>query len=155
MPTRFQGSSKQTRALNTYIALMRAHEQVNHRLNSAIAKAGLTVSQFGVLEAIFHLGPCCQKTLGQKILKSSGNITMVVDNLEKRNLVRRERDLKDRRFIQVHLTGQGQEWIKTFFPEHAERVAKQFEPLDAKEQETLRQLCKKLGLALQTTYSGR
>ena len=47
---------------------------------------------------LLHLGPMHQRELGRKLLKSSGNITLVVDNLEKRGLVRREREREDRRF---------------------------------------------------------
>ena len=54
-----------------------------------VAEYDLTAPQFGVLEALYHLGPLCQKDLAAKILKSSGNMTMVIDNLEKRDLVRR------------------------------------------------------------------
>ena len=48
-----------------------------------MASAGLSTSQFAVLDALLHLGPLCQKDLGEKILKTSGNMTMVIDNLEK------------------------------------------------------------------------
>jgi MarR family 2-MHQ and catechol resistance regulon transcriptional repressor len=41
----------------------------------------------------------CQSDIGSKLLKSSGNITLVVDNLEKRSLVRRQRDDNDRRMV--------------------------------------------------------
>ncbi len=47
---------------------------------------GLTESQFGVLDSLFHLGPMKQKEIGKKILKSGGNITMVINNLEKRGI---------------------------------------------------------------------
>jgi hypothetical protein len=83
MGSRYKGSQSEVRALDTLIKLMRAAESVNVRLNRFISRAGLTVSQFGALEALYHLGPLCQSELGEKILKSSGNITMVVDNLEK------------------------------------------------------------------------
>jgi CDP-glucose 4,6-dehydratase len=42
-----------------------------------------------------------QSEIGAKLLKSSGNVTLVVDNLEKRGLVRRERDSDDRRVVTV------------------------------------------------------
>ena len=84
------------RALNTYTKLMRAAESVTNRVSSSMSAADLTVSQFGVLEALHHKGPLCQRDIAAKILKSSGNITMVIDNLEKRGLVRRERDNQDR-----------------------------------------------------------
>jgi MarR family 2-MHQ and catechol resistance regulon transcriptional repressor len=103
-------------------------------------------SQFGVLEALYHLGPMSQNKIGHKILRSSGNMTMVIDNLEKRNLVRRERNQEDRRFFIIHLTAEGNQLISTIFPSHAAEIARQLEVLTPTEQLTLGKLCKKLGL---------
>ena len=76
----------------------------------------LTESQFGTLEALYHLGPLCQGEIGQKILKSSGNMTMVVDNLEKRGLVQRQRSQQDRRQIEVSLTRPGPSIDQGYLP---------------------------------------
>jgi MarR family 2-MHQ and catechol resistance regulon transcriptional repressor len=83
MKRRYRGSQKETRALKTYVKLMRAAESVTARTHRHLASTGLTVSQFAVLEALYQLGPLSQREIGQKILRSSGNITMVIDNLEK------------------------------------------------------------------------
>jgi MarR family 2-MHQ and catechol resistance regulon transcriptional repressor len=142
----FQGSAKEMRALNTYVKLMRAAESLTARAHEHLSSAGLTISQFGVLEALHHIGPLSQKELGQKILRSSGNITMVIDNLEKRNLVRRERDENDRRSYIIHLTDTGSKHIRKIFPPHAALITGEISALTATEQETLGDLCKKLGL---------
>ena len=72
-----QGNQKEALALNTYVKLMRSAESITIRIHKHLASAGLTLSQFAVLEALFHLGPLYQREIGQKLLKSSGNITMV------------------------------------------------------------------------------
>ena len=69
------------RALGAYGKLMRAAESVTACLDAGLRRAGLTTSQFAVLETLHHLGPLCQGELAEKILKSSGNLTTVVDNL--------------------------------------------------------------------------
>src|SRR5581483_7675273 len=99
MPTRYRGSDDEVRALNSYVKLIRAAESVTARLAPQVEAVGLTWSQFGALQALFHLGPMCQRELARKLLKSGGNITLVVDNLEKRGLARRERERQDRRFV--------------------------------------------------------
>ena len=104
------------------------------------------MSQFGVLEAIYHVGPLSQAELAKKILKSTGNITMVIDNLEKRGLVRRERKEGDRRYYAVQLTPEGKKLISSIFPRHAGKIVETMNILTKAEQETLGQLCKKLGL---------
>ena len=92
MGTHYQGTKAEKIALCAHINLIRAAESVMSRIEHIFSQYGLTESQFGVLEVLLHLGPLCQRELGQKILKSSGNITMVVDNLEKQGLVVRQRD---------------------------------------------------------------
>jgi MarR family 2-MHQ and catechol resistance regulon transcriptional repressor len=144
-PKHLYGSGK-ARALKTYVKLMRATESMTARAHRQLSSFGLTFSQFGVLEALYHLGPMSQNKIGHKILRSSGNMTMVIDNLEKRNLVRRERNQEDRRFFIIHLTAEGNQLISTIFPSHAAEIARQLEVLTPTEQLTLGKLCKKLGL---------
>ena len=146
MGRQFRGNSNQVRALGTYVKLMRAAESITARVHKHLSSAGLTVSQFGVLEAMFHLGPLSQRDLGRKILRSSGNITMVIDNLEKRGLVRRERDASDRRIFIVHLTEEGQKLIEKIFPSHATLITRELSVLKAADQKVLGDLCKKVGV---------
>ena len=139
---------KERRALNAYVTLMRAAESVTHRTHRHLSSSGLTLSQFAVLEALFHLGPLSQKEIGKKILRSSGNITMVIDNLEKRGFAERRRSKTDRRYFIVHLTTRGKKLIGNIFPQHAGLITNEMSVLSAGEQETLSKLCKKLGLQI-------
>lgn len=146
MATKFQGSKEERLALDTYIKLSRAANVTELRINRHLSDYGLTLSQFGVLEALYHLGPLHQHQLGEKILKSSGNMTLVIDNLCKRGLVKRERSENDRRYIAIHLTEEGSSLIDELFPNHVEKVVTAFSSLSESEQEQLAALCKKLGV---------
>jgi len=150
MPKRTRVPDNEAAALGTYVKLMRAAESLTARVHKHLSSLGLTVSQFGVLEALYHLGPLSQRALGQKILRSSGNITLVIDNLEKRGLVRRERDRQDRRFFIVQLTDEGQTLIRKIFPSHAALISSEMNVLNAREQEILGDLCKKVGKGINT-----
>jgi MarR family 2-MHQ and catechol resistance regulon transcriptional repressor len=145
MPTHYIGNTQETLALNTFIKLTRATESLSTRLAHRGTHEGLTASQFGVLEVLYHLGPLCQSELGNKLLKSGGNITMVIDNLEKRNLVQRQRDEQDRRFITVSLTGKGEALIAEIFPGHVAAIVDEMSVLSPAEQDELGKLCRKLG----------
>ena len=138
--------SSSYRSLNTYTKLMRATESVTSRVGRKMSDAGLTISQFGVLEALLHKGDMCQRDVAAKILKSTGNITMVIDNLEKQGLVRRERSLEDRRYCTVLLTEKGRTVIEAAFAEVEAAIVKEMGALTDDEQELLGKLCKKLGL---------
>jgi MarR family transcriptional regulator, 2-MHQ and catechol-resistance regulon repressor len=146
MGTHYSGTDSEKNTLNAFIKLMRATESVNNRLNRHLAEADLTVSQFGTLEALYHLGPLNQRAIGEKLLKSGGNITMVIDNLEKCGYVTRKKDPDDRRAVLIHLTPEGKRFIKDFFPRHLEKIKKEFSVLSEDEKETLAELCRKLGL---------
>ncbi len=148
MGTHYQGPPAEVRALDAYIKLTRAAESVSARVAAAYADAGLTDGQFGALEALYHLGPLVQRTLADKLLRSSGNITLVIDNLERRGLVRRERSTTDRRCITVHLTDEGRRLIRRLFPRQVARLVAEFAILTPAEQDELGRLCRKLGLGL-------
>ena len=144
-PSRYSGDRVERLALSTYLKLTRASESLWNRLTPGLQRHDLTPSQFGVLEALYHLGSMHQRDLGERLLKSSGNITLVIDNLEKRGLARRERSLGDRRFIQVHLTEEGARLIRRVFPAHDDAITRQLAVLTQGEQRALGNLCRKLG----------
>ena len=140
------------RALETYVKLMRATSSVTEKMHGHLRDQGLTNSQFGVLEALLHLGPLCQREIGEKILKTGGNMTLVIDNLVKRGLVKRVQDSRDRRYMEIHLTLKGQDLISGVFPRHAAIAEEVFAILNADEQKQLGELLKKLGCSEPITH---
>jgi MarR family 2-MHQ and catechol resistance regulon transcriptional repressor len=148
MPPHYSGTPAEITALDAFIKLKRAVDTLDREIARNIEATGLTESQFGVLEALLHLGPQCQRVLGEKILKSGGNITMVVDNLEKAGYVERRPCIGDRRRNEVHLTSAGEHLIAAIFPRHVQAICTAFAPLSARQQRQLAALCRKLGLGL-------
>jgi MarR family 2-MHQ and catechol resistance regulon transcriptional repressor len=146
MPIHYQGTQEEKRALDAFVKLIRAAESIGLRINAHLYNYNLTVSQFGVLEALFHLGPMQLSELGSKILKSSGNMTTVIDNLEKRDLVTRQRRDDDRRCIDIHLTDSGRALVAEIMPGHVQGVVDAFAVLTPVEQIRLATVCRKLGL---------
>lgn len=145
MGTRHRGPIEEINALNAFIKLQRAAESVSARVHAALP-SGLTVTQFGVLETLHHVGPLCQSELADKLLKSGGNLTLVVDNLEKAGYVLRERDPADRRFVVVKLTPRGEEFITSLFPKIVTNVTREMSVLSSTELADFGRLCKKIGL---------
>jgi MarR family transcriptional regulator, 2-MHQ and catechol-resistance regulon repressor len=141
------GTVARSLAADTFIKLTRASESVSKRIHTDLAEAGLTFTQFAVLEALYVKGPMCQRSLSEKVLShSSGNMTLVVDNLEKRGLVERERRAADRRMMHVRLTPAGLELISAFLPTHVERIRVEMGVVTDEELVQLGQLLRKLGL---------
>ena len=146
MGTHYKGSEEDQKTLNAFIKLTRASESVNSRLARFLAEEKLTISQFGTLEALLHLGPLNQKELGEKLLKSGGNITLVIDNLEKNGLVKRCVNPDDRRAVIINLTDEGKAFIKSYFPKHLKKIKEEFSVLSTEEKEQLAVICRKLGV---------
>ncbi|MBI2815203.1 MAG: MarR family transcriptional regulator [Opitutae bacterium] len=145
MGTRHCGPPEEINALNCFIKLQRAAESVATRVHAVLPES-LTITQFGVLEALHHIGPLCQSELAEKLLRSGGNLTLVVDNLEKAGLVLRERDPADRRYVVVRLTDKGQAFITALFPKVAANITQEMSALSGTELSDLSRLCKKIGL---------
>lgn len=146
MPVRLRRDPATLLALSTFVKLRRAGNTVTARLNPVLQKEhGLTESQFGVLEALWHLGPMPQARLSEKLLVSGSNLTTVMDNLERGGLVRRDANPEDRRAHLVRLTPRGEALVASAFPAHARRIVTLLGALTQVEQRQLGRLCRKLG----------
>lgn len=153
MAKRYSGSAEEILQVDAYVKLMRCADTVQGILARNAEANGITLSQLGVLEILLHLGPQTQKDLAGKILRSGANMTTIIDNLEKRNFVRRSRDENDRRTIRVELTATGEALIKKIFPLHMNNIYRMMGALDADELRMLSQLARKLGIAARSRMS--
>ena len=139
-------SSKQRLALATYVRLLRAANAARTHASRQLEGTGLTLSQFAVLEALYHLGPMSLSDIAQKILTTGGNLTMVAGNLEKRGLAYRQKSPEDGRVLIIVLTPKGKSLIRRIFPEHAAAITEFMSILTSDQQEQLGVLCRQLGV---------
>lgn len=141
-------SGDEERSLRLWIALARCYSTVAREVSARITEYGLTAPQFGVLEALYHLGPLSLGELAGKLLVTGGNITYVMDRLETQGLVLRDRTGPDRRVVVARLTPAGVALIDEVFASHAAFISGLTDPLTPQEQATLRTLLKKWGRGL-------
>jgi len=132
-------------ALSTYVKLMRAANSARSFAARSLSGTNLTLTQFAVLEALYHLGPMPLSEIARKVLTTAGNLTMVVGNLEKQGLARRQRSPEDKRVAIVVLTTTGKTLLRRVFPGHAAAIREFLSILSPEEQERLGDLCRKLG----------
>jgi MarR family 2-MHQ and catechol resistance regulon transcriptional repressor len=137
--------SRQRLALRTYVRLMRAANTLRSFASRQLGDTGLTLTQFAVLEALYHIGPMSLSDVARKILTTGGNLTMVVGNLEKQGFVNRKCSSEDARVYILSLTTKWKSLIGEIFPKHAAALTGFFEALAPDEQEQLGDLCRKLG----------
>ena len=145
MPRTDTPQSRQRLALLTYVRLMRATNSVRSFAAHSLDDTSLTLTQFAVLEALYHLGPMSLTDIAGKILTTGGNLTMVVGNLTKQGHVQKHCSPQDRRMYIVALTSKGKALMRDVFPKHAAALTAFFGTLSSDEQEQLGNLCRKLG----------
>ena len=148
MKTTRQYGEKTDAALGMWVKLARAFSTFNKVTVDHIRTFGLTQAQFGALECLGHLGSMTIGELCRKQLVSGGNMTVIIDNLEKDGLVERVRTPEDRRVVVVQLTAAGKKRFHEIFPRHAECVSRAASVLSQSEMTELSRLLKKLGVLL-------
>lgn len=138
-------------ALSLWVKLVRATDTIGFLTGRDIAKYGLTPAQFSIFESLGHLGPMRICEIGAKKLMTGGNMTVVIDNLEKQGLVERIRSSEDRRSTIIQLTGKGKQLFEKVFVLHAQYVEELIWSVLSEEEITqLSGLLKKLGVGLKS-----
>ncbi len=132
-------------ALKLYVVLTRALEAVNRRVKADVKNYGLNITEFGVLELLYHKGDQPIQKIGDKVLIASSSITYVIDQLEKKRFVIRRPCPNDRRITYASLTDEGHRLIETIFPKHRDAVAEIFSVLSLEEKKQLIEQLKRLG----------
>lgn len=110
---------KQDLPLKLWVVLARAFDSVERHSRASIARFGLGSTEFGVLEALYHVGELPVNDVQRRILVESSSTTYVVDKLCDRGLVRRRASDADRRVTLLSLTPAGRRLIARIFPAHA------------------------------------
>ncbi|MBY0756749.1 MarR family transcriptional regulator [Clostridium sardiniense] len=129
---------KETRlSLASLIALSRADQKVDKLSYETIRPSGLTASQFAVLEVLYSKGDLKICQIIDSILTTSGNITVIIKNLEKEGFVKKLKDPEDSRAVLISLTEKGREIIESILPKHFENIKNIFSVLDEEEKEQL------------------
>jgi len=130
--------------LRLVVAIHRSLQSDERNLSNRLSQYGLTLPQFSVLETLYHLGTMNINSLIEKTLSTSGNMTVVIRNLEKGGFIKKSRDPEDGRAYIITISKMGYELINKVFPEHLVDLSKELENLNFDEKDLLLQLLKKL-----------
>jgi len=137
-------SEEDRKNLRIIVGLARTAGKENRNTAAHVSRYGITLAQFSVLEALYHLGDLRIGDIIEKTLSTGGNMTVVIKNLEKEGLVEKRCDPQDRRSSIIHLLPMGEDLMKQIFPEHIENVRDFFSNLNTEEKDQLSSLLKKL-----------
>jgi MarR family transcriptional regulator, 2-MHQ and catechol-resistance regulon repressor len=137
--------SNATAGIHVWLILWKAAHSVEQNARRSVAKLGLGLSDFAVLEMLLHKGQQPVNAIGKKVLLTSGSITTAIDRLESRKLVRRTLHPSDQRARLVELTEKGRSLIECAFRQHALDMEESMAVLTPGERRQLVGLLKKLG----------
>lgn len=139
--------------LKLYVVLSRAYRALLAHDTRDVRRYGLNLTEFAVLELLYHKGPQPLQQIGDKILITTGTITYVVDKLEQKSLLYRQPCGEDRRKTYAVLTDAGQALLESVFPRHARALEYAIGGLTSEEQEVAIALLKKLGRSAEARLS--
>lgn len=132
-------------SLRLLIVMSRALRAVTAATRDHLKQNGLSGTEFGVLEALYHKGPLPLSALAEAVLITGASMTYAVKQLEDRGLMRRRTSTEDQRFVFGELTDAGRTLISQVFPEHAEQIRNAMRGLSRQEKRQAAELMKKLG----------
>jgi DNA-binding MarR family transcriptional regulator len=107
-----------------WVAVARACHSVERALSAALQPLDLKPAQLDVLMNLFRHPGMSQHDLARKLLVGRSNITMLLPQLERRALVKRETDDKDRRVLRLFLTGSGEALLMQALKVHMALIEK-------------------------------
>ncbi len=131
-------------AVRAWIYLMRIAYRTERESAAHAYEHGLTFAQ---LDVIFHIGKCpgiTQQELAERMLVTPGNVTQLLQRMERLGLIRR---VPDGRAKRLYLTEKGQEYCDRLLPKQEQLHIQQFAGLTLEEQEQLLHLLMKLDRA--------
>jgi MarR family 2-MHQ and catechol resistance regulon transcriptional repressor len=146
-PEEVPASPETDAALKLWVVLSRAHASISAHAAAHAADHGLSLTEFAILEVLYHRGRMVLGEIQRRILVSSGGITFLVDRLAEKGLVVRQECPEDRRAKYVALTREGTRVIREIFPSHAQALTTAMRGLTPAEQQEAARLLRALGLA--------
>ncbi len=116
-----------------FVALLQAADTLGQEAEQFLKAAGLTGAQYNVLRILRGAGPeglpC--RGIGDRMISHDPDMTRLLDRMEKRGLITRERQTDDRRVVKARITPQALSLLKTFDQPVHELHKRQFRHISA------------------------
>ncbi|HLS59647.1 MAG TPA: MarR family transcriptional regulator, partial [Virgibacillus sp.] len=133
-------------SLKSFVILMKASKTIEEQIKEDIRSYGMRISDFTVLEALYHKGNLTVREITESVLINTGSITYVIDKLVKKELVERRHSKEDRRVVHIEITEEGKILMDEVFPAHQKLIEHIFTTISNNEKETLIHILKKVGM---------
>jgi DNA-binding MarR family transcriptional regulator len=129
-------------AIRTWLRLLSCEATIEQSIRGKFRRNfAVTLPQFDVLSELEHAGkPLTMSQLSTELMVSNGNVTGVIDRLEKARLVSRSRAEHDRRIQYIQLTKKGSKEFNEMASHHERWIAELLSDLTQNEMQTLQAL---------------
>ena len=131
--------------LKSMIILFKAHNALIEYIKKDIENTGFDLNEFAVFEVIYHKEKLTVNEIKEKVLVANSSLTYILDKLEKKDLIKREKSTEDQRISLVSLTNKGINKATAIFPNHYNNLKSIFNNLTKEEQEELNKALKTIG----------
>ena len=131
--------------LKPMITLFKAHKSFLEYIKNDIKDYSFDLNEFAVLEVIYHKKKISVSSIKEKILLANSSLSYILDKLEKRKLIKRVKDIYDKRVYYISLTNEGNIFCNKIFPKHYHNLKEVMNVLTNEEKIKLSNLLKKLG----------
>lgn len=148
-------TSDRTATLQLVIALARAYQALEHGVRPHLAQSGLGMTEFAVLEVLYHKGALPLGEIRDRILVTGASTTYVVKKLEERGLVRRRPCAEDQRVVFGELTATGRALIDVVFPKHVDRLREVLGGLSVSDKQAVTRMLRRLSQHARRTSGDR
>ncbi len=141
---------EQAAGFAAWMTMMRVHQQIQQRVIDLMALHGLTLAQFDVLLRLHYEEGITQQQLADRMLVTKGNMTGLIDRMERQGWVERRADEQDRRSHLLYLTESGRSKIIEILPQHKNQIWDLMNLLSPGQQKNLLELLQQLENLLKT-----
>lgn len=134
---------KENSGVHAHVVFEHASRTIRMNSGDAIKRAGLTSMQFSILDVLYCLGNLTVSAIKAKTLASSGNLTLVLKNMERDGLINRIACPEDKRSYRFSITSKGRAVFESVLPAHRQELEALYGIFSQEEREVLINLLKR------------
>jgi DNA-binding MarR family transcriptional regulator len=134
---------------HNWIAVARVHALWKKAFTEALSPLGIQLAHYDVLANIFHAPGLTQQALAEKLFVGRSAMSMLLPELERRDLVMRQGDEADRRVRRLWLTPEGEALTRKAMAIHVERIEAMMEVLSDAECDLVGAMMRRVAKALE------
>lgn len=131
--------------LKSLIVLLKSHQSLLKVVKESLKDTDINMNEFTAMEALYEKGQLTTQELVNTVLIPNSSMTYVLDILEKKNYIEKNKNDEDKRIQMIDLSSKGTAFFEKTYQKHFNHMRKVFDTLTMDEERTLQELLKKVG----------